>query len=103
MTTEKMHPLDPYAIAAFAARQGIPDALTAAEAYASLTPGARETWRSVADAVLMLRDLGQPAITVTPVGYQGPARHTWTAACDGFHESQACPGGVVAAAPGDPR
>ena len=27
----------------------------------------------------------------TPIGYQGPARHTWTAACDGFHESQACP------------
>jgi hypothetical protein len=31
-------------------------------------------------------------LNFTPPGYQGPARHTWTSACDGFHESQQCPG-----------
>jgi hypothetical protein len=26
-----------------------------------------------------------------PTGYQGLAQHTYTAACDGFHESGPCP------------
>lgn len=30
-------------------------------------------------------------LTFTPVGYQGPAQHTWTIACDGFHEFGPCP------------
>jgi hypothetical protein len=30
-------------------------------------------------------------MTVTPIGYQGPAQHTYTMACDGFHEPGQCP------------
>lgn len=46
---------------------------------------------------------GWPAgVESTPIGYQGPARHTWTAACDGFHESQSCPAGVTEADRPDP-
>jgi hypothetical protein len=30
-------------------------------------------------------------LTYTPVGYQGPAQHTHTTACDGFHEPGQCP------------
>lgn len=26
------------------------------------------------------------SVTYTPTGYQGPAQHTYTTACDGFHE-----------------
>jgi hypothetical protein len=65
------HPLDLYAIAAFAARQGIPDALAAAEAYASLSPRSRENWRSVADAVLMVRDASQDEKLSTALGELG--------------------------------
>ena len=25
------------------------------------------------------------AVAMTPIGYQGPAAHTWTAGCDGSH------------------
>jgi len=32
-------------------------------------------------------------IVFTPAVYLGPARHTYTEACDGFHESLACPAG----------
>jgi hypothetical protein len=31
------------------------------------------------------------SIQITPMGYQGAAQHTWTAGCDGFHESGPCP------------
>lgn len=31
------------------------------------------------------------ALTVTPIGYQGPAQHTCTTACAGFHEPGPCP------------
>lgn len=34
----------------------------------------------------------RPALTVTTSGYQGAAQHTYTAACDGFHEPGPCPG-----------
>lgn len=27
---------------------------------------------------------------ITPLGYQGPAQHTATTACDGFHEPGRC-------------
>jgi hypothetical protein len=27
----------------------------------------------------------------TPIGYQGAAQHTYTTACDGFHEPGQCP------------
>jgi hypothetical protein len=27
----------------------------------------------------------------TPIGYQGAAQHTYTMACDGFHEPGQCP------------
>ena len=30
-------------------------------------------------------------LTFTPTGYQGAAQHTYTAACDGFHEPGPCP------------
>jgi hypothetical protein len=30
-------------------------------------------------------------VTFTLTGYQGPAQHTYTAACDGFHEPGPCP------------
>jgi hypothetical protein len=30
-------------------------------------------------------------LTFTPVGYQGPAQHTYTTGCDGFHEPGQCP------------
>lgn len=29
---------------------------------------------------------------IAPVGYQGPAQHTYTTGCDGFHEPGQCPG-----------
>lgn len=29
-------------------------------------------------------------ISITPAGYQGPAQHTWTLQCDGFHEPGTC-------------
>ncbi len=32
-----------------------------------------------------------PDLAFTPVGYQGAAQHTWTMACDGFHEPGQCP------------
>jgi len=28
----------------------------------------------------------------TPAGYQGAAQHTYTTACDGFHDPGPCPG-----------
>lgn len=31
------------------------------------------------------------AFDIQPIGYQGPAQHTYTAACDGFHEPGQCP------------
>jgi len=37
---------------------------------------------------LVIRDLH---IEWTPIGYQGAAQHTYTMACDGFHESGPCP------------
>jgi hypothetical protein len=33
---------------------------------------------------------GHPA-TFTPIGYRGAAQHTYTTACDGFHEPGPCP------------
>ena len=30
-------------------------------------------------------------VEFTPVGYQGAAQHTYTTACDGFHEPGQCP------------
>jgi hypothetical protein len=35
----------------------------------------------------------EPAETVpfSPIGYQGPAQHTYTRSCDGFHEPGICP------------
>ena len=33
---------------------------------------------------------GHPA-AITPSGYQGAAQHTYTPACDGFHEPGPCP------------
>ena len=30
-------------------------------------------------------------MTVTPIGYQGPAQHTYTPACAGHHEPGPCP------------
>jgi hypothetical protein len=30
-------------------------------------------------------------VTMTPIGYQGAAQHTYTTACDGFHEPGQCP------------
>lgn len=30
-------------------------------------------------------------LVFTPIGYQGPAQHTYTPACDGFHEPGQCP------------
>jgi hypothetical protein len=34
-----------------------------------------------------------PVMTrVTPAGYQGPAQHTYTHACAGFHPAGPCPG-----------
>jgi hypothetical protein len=32
-----------------------------------------------------------PALSFTPAGYQGAAQHTYTTACDGFHEPGQCP------------
>jgi len=29
--------------------------------------------------------------TITPIGYQGAAQHTYTMACDGFHAPGPCP------------
>ena len=29
--------------------------------------------------------------TITPIGWQGAAQHTYTMACDGFHPSGPCP------------
>ncbi len=29
--------------------------------------------------------------TITPIGWQGAAQHTYTMACDGFHEPGPCP------------
>jgi hypothetical protein len=38
------------------------------------------------------RDTAENAqLTFTPIGYQGPAQHTYTAGCDGFHEPGQCP------------
>ena len=52
--------------------------------WASLPPKHREAWRAAADAAVMLASF-------TPVGYQGPAAHTFTTACDGFHPvAEAC-------------
>lgn len=28
---------------------------------------------------------------IKPIGYQGAAQHTYTRACDGFHEPGPCP------------
>jgi hypothetical protein len=30
------------------------------------------------------------AADITPIGYQGAAQHTYTPACDGFHEPGQC-------------
>ena len=30
-------------------------------------------------------------LTITPIGYQGPAQHTYTRACDGHHAPGPCP------------
>jgi hypothetical protein len=30
-------------------------------------------------------------LSITPAGYQGAAQHTYTTACDGFHEPGQCP------------
>jgi hypothetical protein len=32
-----------------------------------------------------------PGTEVTHVGYQGAAQHTYTLACDGFHDPGPCP------------
>jgi hypothetical protein len=32
-----------------------------------------------------------PEPVFTPIGYQGCAQHTYTVACDGFHEPGPCP------------
>lgn len=29
-------------------------------------------------------------VTATPIGYQGPAQHTFTPGCDGFHQPGQC-------------
>lgn len=36
-------------------------------------------------------NLNLATMSVTPVGYQGAARHTYTPACAGFHEAGPCP------------
>jgi hypothetical protein len=48
---------------------------------------------AAADALILaaIAALDAPRLTVTPVGYQGPAQHTYTAGCDGFHEPGQCP------------
>ena len=30
-------------------------------------------------------------LEITPIGWQGAAQHTYTRACDGFHEPGPCP------------
>ena len=37
---------------------------------------------------VVLRNLD---LVFTPIGYQGAAQHTYTRACDGFHEPGPCP------------
>lgn len=47
----------------------------------------------VADALILaaIAELGAAGkITFTPTGYQGAAQHTYTTACDGFHEPGQC-------------
>lgn len=40
---------------------------------------------------------GQPPVSLTfvPVGYQGPAQHTYTMTCDGFHAPGQCKGAAA--------
>ena len=40
---------------------------------------------------LVLGRLDLTMASLTPIGYQGPAQHTYTMACDGFHEPGPCP------------
>lgn len=35
--------------------------------------------------------MSDSGIEITPDGYQGPAQHTWTVVCDGFHGPGRCP------------
>jgi hypothetical protein len=34
-------------------------------------------------------------VTATPIGYQGPAQHTYTVNCDGFHPPGQCNAAAV--------
>lgn len=34
---------------------------------------------------------GHLQLSITPIGYQGAAQHTYTRACDGFHPPGPCP------------
>ena len=38
-----------------------------------------------------MTDIVIPADAITPIGWQGAAQHTWTAACDGNHAPGPCP------------
>lgn len=48
------HPLDKYALAALGAFHDIGDATLVLAEWESISESDRETWRSVADAVLMM-------------------------------------------------
>jgi len=61
--------------------------------WGSLIESERATYEAAAkvahDAIAAVP--ASPALTFTPVGYQGPAQHTYTTACAGFHAPGPCP------------
>jgi hypothetical protein len=59
-----------------------------------LSVAAKRERRSLNSQILWMleRQLAQgEAMRVIPVGYQGPAQHTYTPDCDGIHEVGPCP------------
>jgi hypothetical protein len=54
-------------------------------AWEDLPEAIRQAWDAASQAVL------QSAIKVQPIGWQGAAQHTYTAACDGNHAPGPCP------------
>ena len=82
---------DRLAIAAHAAWRGVTGATEAIAGWNALSAKQRVDWRAAADAVRMMLDMPRDVLTYTPIGYQGPAQHTYTTACDGFHEPGQCP------------
>lgn len=56
-------------------------------AFGDLPLQIQAAWDAAAQAVA--REL--TAVNFIPTGYQGPAQHTYSKFCDGFHEPGQCP------------